>query len=118
MASVPRHRQALAGSNANGPKVQCGVGFGMAFPSQGRRRESSPKEGHSHYEVYGDTLQGGFCSSRMGGLPESVVVSQAEEDTPRLLCPVNNFYSNFTTLLRDLYDSASPPWYPLHGLSG
>ena len=34
------------------------------------------------------------------------------------LLAVDNFYSNFTTLLQDLYDSAYPPWYPLHSLSG
>ena len=45
-------------------------------------------------------------------------MSQAEEDTLDSYALLTVFYNNFTTLLRDLYDSVRRPWYPLHRLSG
>jgi hypothetical protein len=55
----------------------------------------------------------------MGGVPELVIVaSQAEKDTLDSHALFIVFYNNFTTLLRDLYDSVGCPWYPLYRRSG
>jgi len=46
----------------------------------------------------------------MGGASELVIVaSQAEEDTRDSYALLTVFYNNFTTLLRNLYDSV---WRP------
>ena len=72
-----------------------------------------------HYEVSRRDIARGFCLARTGGVPELVIVmSQAEEDTLASYALLTVFYNNFTTLLRDLYDSVGRPWYPLHRLSG
>jgi hypothetical protein len=61
----------------------------------------------------------GFCLARMGGAPELVIVkNQLEEDRLDSNAILIVFYKNFTTLLRDLYDSVECPWYPLYRWSG
>ena len=76
-------------------------------------------EEQCHYEVSRRDIARGFCLARTGGGPELVLVtSQAEEDTLDSYALLTVFYNNFTTLLRDLYDSVRRPWYPLGSLSG
>src|SRR5262249_46977120 len=53
------------------------------------------------------------CTRTMESIDKDILLA-----LPGLPRPVDNFYSNFTTLLRDLYDSAYPLWYPLRSLSG
>ena len=53
-----------------------------------------------------ETLQEGFCGGRMGKESrQHLTTTQAEEVTRELLHPVAVLYSDFTTLLWDLYDS-------------
>jgi hypothetical protein len=91
----------------------------MPFYPSGTRQNTSFQEERFHYEVWRGDIARGFCLARMGEVPELVIVtSQVVEDTLDANVLVTIFYSNFTTLLRDLYDSVERPWYPLYRRSG
>ena len=66
-----------------------------------------------------ETLQGGSAWPGWEESPELVLVtSQAEEDTLDAYALLTIFYNNFTTLLRDLYDSVEALLVSLRSLSG
>jgi hypothetical protein len=64
-----------------------------------------------------ETLQGGSTPARMGGVLElTLVISQAGEDMLDVYAFLTVFYNNFTTLLRDFYDSVEYRCYLLYRL--
>jgi hypothetical protein len=82
----------------------------MPFPPSGTDGTTASKEDRAHYEVSGGDIARGFCLARMGCVTELVIVmSQAAEDTLDSHALLTVFYNNFTTLLRNLYDSV---WRP------
>src|SRR5262249_55246231 len=78
----------------------------------------SLQEEQSHYEVSRGDIAREFCPVWLGGVLELMfITSQVEVDMLHSYALWTVFYNNFTTLLRDLYDSVGWSWYPLHRLS-
>src|SRR5262245_18350436 len=93
----------------------------MTYPSIPQERDKiiASKRNQFHYEVSRGDIASGICLVRKGEIPELVIVtSQIAEDTLDSNVLLTIFYSIFTTLLRDLYDSVERPWYPLYRRSG